>query len=90
MPSSRRRGGILVATPAPPDAERAATRGVRAEFVFHSSDAPRLATVAEKIDSGTHILLDRVLPLGEAPAALSYLAEGKAKGKVVLVPDNVV
>lgn len=85
-----RSGGILVATPVPPDAERAAALGVRAEFVFHSSDATRLATVAEKIDSGTHILVDRILPLGEAPAALSYLAEGKAKGKVVLVADSVV
>ncbi|MEU0499723.1 NADP-dependent oxidoreductase [Nocardia sp. NPDC005998] len=85
-----RSGGILVATPVPPDAERATSRGVRAEFVFHSSDATRLATVVEKIDSGTHILLDRVLPLGEAPAALDYLADGKAKGKVVLVADSVV
>ncbi|MGW4718980.1 NADP-dependent oxidoreductase [Nocardia sp. NPDC004260] len=83
-------GGLLVATPMPPDVERAATRGVRAEFVFHSSDPARLARVAEKIDSGTHILLDRMVPLTEATAALDYLDAGKAKGKVILVADKLV
>ncbi|GAA4847730.1 NADP-dependent oxidoreductase [Saccharopolyspora rosea] len=82
-------GGLLVATPVPPDGERAADRGLRAEFVFHTSNADRLELVASKIDGGTHLLLDRMLPIREAADALSYLARGRAKGKVILVVDGV-
>jgi NADPH:quinone reductase-like Zn-dependent oxidoreductase len=81
--------GLLVATPVPPDSDRARARGVRAEFVFHASDASRLELVADKIDRGTHILLDRILPIREAADALSYLAHGRAKGKAILVADRV-
>jgi len=81
--------GLLVATPVPPDGDRARARGLRAEFVFHASDADRLELVVNKIDSGTHILLDRMLPIREAADALSYLSHGRAKGKVILVADRV-
>ena len=79
--------GLLVAVPMPPDTERAAARGLRAEFLFHASDAQRLRTVVEMIDANTRILLDRRLTLEEAPEALQYLAAGHAKGKVILTVE---
>jgi NADPH:quinone reductase-like Zn-dependent oxidoreductase len=79
-------GGLLVAVPVPPDADRAAARGVRAEFVFHESDARRLRTVAKLLDDGVEVLLDRTLGLADAAGGLSYLAEGHAKGKIIVRP----
>ncbi len=82
-----RPGGLLVAVPMPPDSERAAARGLRAEFLFHASDAQRLRAVVEMVDADTRILLDRRLTLEEAPEALQYLAAGHAKGKVILTVE---
>lgn len=81
-------GGLLAALPVPPDGERAEAHGVRAEFVFHTSDAERLAKVVDDIDGGVRVLLDRMVPLDETPAALDHLSRGRAKGKVVLVADR--
>lgn len=83
-----RPGGLLVAVPMPPDVERAAARGLRAEFLFHASDAQRLRTVVEMVDAGTRILLDRRSALEEAPEALRYLATGHAKGKIILAAET--
>ncbi|MDR7275715.1 NADP-dependent oxidoreductase [Catenuloplanes atrovinosus] len=77
-------GGLLVAVPAPPDAERAASRGVRAAFVFHESDAARLGTVVTLLDDGLRVLVDRRLPLADAAGGLTYLARGHAKGKIIV------
>ncbi|BCJ49481.1 oxidoreductase [Actinoplanes sp. NBRC 14428] len=77
-------GGLLVATPVPPDVARAAARGLRAEFVFHASDAARLETVVKLLDDGLRVLVDREIGLPEAAGGLAYLAEGHAKGKVVV------
>lgn len=80
-------GGLLVAVPMPPDTARAESRGLRAEFVFHRSNAERLAKVVEQIDDGVCVLLDRSLPLSSGAQALAYLARGHAKGKVVLTAN---
>lgn len=80
--------GLLVATPMPPDEQRAQARGLRAQFVLHASDSKRLADVVTKIDEGARLLVDRTFPLDAAPDALAYLAGGRAKGKVVLVLDG--
>jgi len=79
-----RPGGLLVAVPMPPDTEGAAARGLRAEFLFHASDAQRLRTVVRMIDADIRILLDRTPKLEQAPQALQYLATGHAKGKIIL------
>ncbi len=84
-----RPGGLLIAIPMPPDIERAAARGLRAEFLFHASDAQRLRTVMKMVDADTQILLDRTLALQEAPEALQYLAAGHAKGKIILSADRL-
>ncbi|MBN9741818.1 NADP-dependent oxidoreductase [Amycolatopsis sp. A1MSW2902] len=65
-------GGLLVTTPAPADG---------AAFVFHASDAARLAKVA---DLGLEVLVDRTCPLADGARALASLAEGHARGKVLL------
>ncbi len=80
-----RPGGLLVAVPMPPDTERASAHGMRAEFLFHSSDADRLRTVTQFLDDGLRIVLDRTVKLADAPQALAYLADGHAKGKVIVV-----
>jgi len=83
-----RPGGLLVAVPMPPDTERAAARGLRAEFVFHASDAQRLATVTAMLDDNIRVLLDRAQDLQQGPQALEYLAAGHAKGKIILTPHT--
>jgi len=79
-----RPGGLLMAVPMPPDAERAAARGLRAEFLFHASDPHRLRAVMTMVDAALRILLDRSFTLEQAPEALRYLAAGHARGKVIL------
>lgn len=81
-----RPGGLLVAVPRPPDVERAASRGLRAEFVFHASDAARLARVVSLIDEGLRVVVDSRYDLDHAAEALEHLADGHAKGKVILTP----
>ncbi|MBN6053127.1 NADP-dependent oxidoreductase [Nonomuraea sp. RK-328] len=81
-----RPGGLLVSLNVPPDFERAAAYEVRAEFVFHGSDAARLAKVAAAADEGLEIVVDRTVPLADAAAAFGHLAAGHAKGKVIVQP----
>ena len=81
-----RPGGLLVALPVPPDVERASARGLRAEFVVHTSDAQRLATVVRAVDTGLEVLVDRVVPLRDAAEAVAVVAAGHAKGKVLVQP----
>jgi len=83
-----RPGGLLIAVPMPPDTERAAARGLRAEFLFHASNAQRLRTVMRMVDADIRILLDRTLALEQAPQALQYVAAGHAKGKVILAAET--
>ncbi|GAA5086130.1 NADPH:quinone reductase-like Zn-dependent oxidoreductase [Thermocatellispora tengchongensis] len=79
-------GGLLISLNVPPDVERAAGRGIRAEFLFHSTDADRLAKVAAAADEGLELVVDRIVPLPDAAWAFDHLAEGHAKGKVVIQP----
>ncbi|MBN6040412.1 NADP-dependent oxidoreductase [Amycolatopsis sp. 195334CR] len=84
-----RPGGLLVAVSGPPEVERAAARGLRAEFVFHASDATRLARVMSLIDDGLRVAVDSRYALDHAAAALEYLTDGHAKGKVILTAGSV-
>lgn len=79
-------GGLLVALSVPPDFDRAAARGLRAEFVFHASDTDRLAKVVAVANEGLEVVVDRAVPLSSAADAFDYLAEGHAKGKVIVQP----
>ncbi|MFF0591195.1 NADP-dependent oxidoreductase [Streptomyces sp. NPDC003781] len=79
-------GGLLVSLPVPPDFARATARGLRAEFVFHASDAGRLAKVVAVVNEGFDIVVDRTVQLNGAADAFDYLAQGHAKGKVIVQP----
>jgi len=80
-----RAGGILVATAMPPDEDLAKAHNVKAVFVFHQSDAGRLAKVVERIDAGTlKVLVDRTVPLADFADAFQYQASGRARGKIIL------
>jgi NADPH:quinone reductase-like Zn-dependent oxidoreductase len=48
-----------------------------------------LITIAELIDAGRVTpVIDKTYPLGDAPAAIRYLQDGHARGKVVVVVDD--
>lgn len=82
-----RPGGRLISIVAPPDETRARQYDVAAAFVFHQTDRARLNRIAELCEAGKlKPLIDRKLPLDEAAAALAYVATGRARGKVLLVP----
>jgi NADPH:quinone reductase-like Zn-dependent oxidoreductase len=50
-----------------------------------TEDAGDLAVLRELIESGQVTpAIDRTYPLGEATAAIRYVGEGRARGKVVV------
>jgi NADPH:quinone reductase-like Zn-dependent oxidoreductase len=63
----------------------ARTRGVRHAFLFMRAVGPRLAELAALHDTGTlRPTLDRTFPFDKTPAALEYVEQGRAKGKIVV------
>ncbi len=79
-----RTGGMLASTVSPPDEAMAKAHNVRVAFVFHASDAARLAAVADKMAIGVRVLTDRVVPLVDAPEAFVHQASGRTRGKIIL------
>jgi NADPH:quinone reductase-like Zn-dependent oxidoreductase len=60
-------------------------RDVSYSFLFVRSDGAQLAEIGGLLES-EHIrpVIDRVFPFEQAKEALEYLAQGRAKGKVVV------
>jgi alcohol dehydrogenase len=59
--------------------------GVRYRYLFMHESGADLKVLASMIDAGAlRPIVDRVLPFDETGAALAYLEEGRAKGKVVV------
>lgn len=81
-----RAGGILVSTVSPPDEALAKAHSVTGTFFPHMSDASRLSKVAERVDAGTRILIDRTAPLETLPGQFAFQASGRARGKIILIP----
>ena len=79
-----RSGGVLASTVQPPDEAFAKAHGVTASFLFHSSDATRLARVVATVAQGTKVLIDRSVPLTGFDAAFAHQASGRARGKIVV------
>ena len=79
-----RSGGFLATTVSPPDGALAEAHGVSAAFVFHSSDAGRLATVINKVAGGVHVLTDQVIDLDDASAGFAWQVSGRARGKIIV------
>ena len=60
-------------------------RGARYAFHFVRPDGGQLAQIATLIEAGNiHPVIDRVFPFDAAQDALAYLAQGRARGKVVV------
>lgn len=80
-----RPGGVLVATPAPPDQDAARAHGVIARMVGVTPNAAQLAEIAALIDAGrVKTRVGLVLPLSEARQAHERLERGGTHGKIVL------
>jgi NADPH:quinone reductase-like Zn-dependent oxidoreductase len=79
-----RSSGTLVSTVAPPDGALATAHGVTATFVFHTSDAARLAQVVGAASDGVRVVIDRVVPLAQAAKAFAHQAGGQPRGKVII------
>ena len=80
-----RRGGHLVSTVQPPNKALATAHGVKADFVFHQSDAVRLARLLNQVAAGSlKVLVDRTAPLAEVGEAFAYQASGRTRGKIIL------
>jgi NADPH:quinone reductase-like Zn-dependent oxidoreductase len=64
---------------------RAKRRGVAYSFLFVHPDGGQLAEIGELLKAGRiRPVIDRVFPFDQAKAALAYLDQGRAKGKVVV------
>ena len=80
-----RRGGYLAATASPPDEALATAHGVNASFVFHQSDAARLAKLLDQVAAGAlTVLIDRTVPLDRLGDAFAYQASSRARGKIIV------
>lgn len=84
-----KRGGIMVSAVSVPDQQKAAQRGVRAQFFLVDVSSSRLARIAALIDAGDlKPLVGDVLPLAEARLAHEMLAgRPHQRGKIVLRID---
>jgi len=64
---------------------RAARRRASYSFLFVHPDGRQLAEISELLKAGRiRPVIDKVFPFGQAKEALAYLAQGRAKGKVVV------
>ncbi len=59
--------------------------GVRYSFFFMQASGPQLATLAALYDAGSlRPAIDRTFPFAETLDAMSYVENGRARGKVVV------
>jgi NADPH:quinone reductase-like Zn-dependent oxidoreductase len=64
---------------------KAKQRGAEYSFLFVHPDGKQLAEIGELLQAGKiRPVIDRVFPFDQAKAALAYLEQGRAKGKVVV------
>jgi len=80
-----RPGGVLVATPAPPDQDAAKAHGVVAKMAGVTPNSAHLDEIGALIDAGkVKTRVGLVLPLSEARQAHERLEAGGVHGKIVL------
>lgn len=78
-------GGILVSTAAPPNAQKAQERGIRAEMMNMKPSASLLEEIASLLDSGqVKTLVAQTFSLSEARQAQELSQGGHVRGKIVL------
>ncbi|WP_298908202.1 NADP-dependent oxidoreductase [uncultured Nostoc sp.] len=78
-------GGILVSTAAPPNAEKAEERGIRAEMMNMKPSTSLLEEIASLLDSGqVKTIVAQTFSLSEARQAQELSQGGHVRGKIVL------
>lgn len=78
-------GGILVSTAAPPNAQEAQERGVRAEMMSMQTSALLLEEIAHLLDSGQiKTVIAQTFSLSETRQAQQLSQSGHVRGKIVL------
>lgn len=78
-------GGILVSTAAPPDAQKAEERGIRAEMMNMKPSTSLLEEIASLLDSGqVKTIVAQMFSLSEARQAQELSQGGHVRGKIVL------
>ncbi|MEH2409506.1 NADP-dependent oxidoreductase [Nostoc sp.] len=78
-------GGILVSTAAPPNAQKAQERGIRAEMMNMKPSASLLEEIASLLDSGqVKTIVAQTFSLSEARQAQELSQGGHVRGKIVL------
>ncbi|MEH1891481.1 MAG: NADP-dependent oxidoreductase [Nostoc sp.] len=78
-------GGILVSTAAPPNAEKAQERGIRAEMMNMKPSTLLLEEIASLLDSGqVKTIVAQTFSLSEARQAQELSQGGHVRGKIVL------
>ncbi|MEH1831145.1 MAG: NADP-dependent oxidoreductase [Nostoc sp.] len=78
-------GGILISTAAPPNAQKAEERGIRAEMMNMKPSASLLEEIASLLDSGqVKTLVAQTFSLSEARQAQELSQGGHVRGKIVL------
>jgi NADPH:quinone reductase-like Zn-dependent oxidoreductase len=78
-------GGILISVQGQPDTAKAASYGVRSDFILVQPNSQHLAQLCNLVDLGNlkpHI--DKVFPLEDAMQAHLHVEQGHTRGKVVL------
>lgn len=64
-------------------------RGAHYCFMFIRPDGAQLAEIGQLLETGRiRPVIDRVFPLAQAQDALAYLAQGRARGKVVVTMEE--
>jgi len=80
-----RSAGKLVSTVSPPDQALATAHKVEGGFVFHTSNAGRLANLAKTMrEKGHSVLIDSVFPIASFAEAFERQASGRARGKIIV------
>ncbi|HET7873509.1 MAG TPA: NADP-dependent oxidoreductase [Terriglobales bacterium] len=80
-----RRGGVLVSVAETPSADRAAQRGVRAEYFIVEPNRGELMEISRLIQAGDlRPLIEAVFPLEQAREAFEHGSHGHSRGKIVL------
>ncbi|MEH2396726.1 NADP-dependent oxidoreductase [Nostoc sp.] len=78
-------GGIMVSTAAPPDAQKAEERGIRAEMMNMKPSTSLLEEIASLLDSGqVKTIVAQTFSLSEARQAQELSQGGHVRGKIVL------
>ena len=81
-------GGMLASIRGRPDAEQAAARGVRAQYISVRADAAELRAIADLAARGLlNVHVDDTFPLKEVRKAHEKSKTGHTRGKVVLRVD---